>query len=198
MPPSRIRSAFVLATMFLLPTLAHAQADDDSRTGALRAGARSIVLPFPTTDGNASFGFWQMRSERTNLGLVGSVRLDRLDIDGDSTTGGRTDVEVRLGPALKRYYNLHPSVAGFGLVGVMGEYTRADTGGAGTHDSWGAVMEMGVGAEWFPFRRVSLGGTTGLQAGYRTFGIESTTGERDMSNLYLRTFTTAVQAQIYF
>jgi hypothetical protein len=30
----------------------------------------------------------------------------------------------------------------------------------------GGALELGIGAEWFPFHRVSLGGTTGLNAGY--------------------------------
>jgi hypothetical protein len=182
----------------LIPAAAVAQ-DADGRTSILAAGVRSIELPFPTTESPARFGMWKMHSERTAIGLIGNVGLSRnTNTNGTGAKSILSVTDVALGPALKRYFQLHPTVAAFGTVGLQGIFHRVteDATEDQTDTEWGGAANVGIGAEWFPFSRVSLGGTTGLSGGITTSSNSNT--DADQSSLFLQTYTTSVQVQVYF
>ena len=92
---------------------------------------------------------------RTDLILEGGGRLS--DTDG---TGARVFV---LRPAIKRYLGAtEGSVAPYLLVGVKAEWTRSDFGGSPiTSQEIGGTV--GLGLEWFPTQRVSVGGNVGVE-----------------------------------
>jgi len=92
---------------------------------------------------------------RTDLILDGGGRLS--DIDG---TGTRFFV---MRPALKRYLGATDgSVAPYLLVGMKAEWTKSDFGGSSlaTQRIGGTA---GLGLEWFPTQRVSVGGNIGVE-----------------------------------
>ncbi|MCY3757931.1 MAG: hypothetical protein OXG96_09440 [Acidobacteria bacterium] len=61
---------------------------------------------------------------------------------------------------------------------------------------------LGLGVEWFPFQRVSLGGQTGIGMDYYYRESDSRGSSHRSSstswNLYLRTFQSEVKALMYF
>jgi hypothetical protein len=92
---------------------------------------------------------------RTDLILEGGGRLS----DGD---GPDTRVFV-LRPAIKRYLgSTAGSVAPYLLFGLKAEWTRSELGVSTltTQDIGGTA---GLGLEWFPTQRVSVGGNVGVE-----------------------------------
>ena len=180
-----------------IPAAAAAQ-QADTPTSVLREGTRSIQLPFPTTSGTNSFGIWKMRSDRTALGLTAHLRLHRhADSVEAGTRDSRADIAINIGPALKRYFQLHPTVAGFGTLGAHATFLRSEIGDNLVQTTWGGAANAAIGAEWFPFSRLSLGGSTGISGGISRTERDGA-NEDTSSTLFLQTFTTAVGVQIYF
>lgn len=183
----------------VLPAMAAAQ-EPTVVSQTLSAGTRFIALPFPTDDGNGTLSIWKMRNERNALGIVVSLGYNR--IARDSVAGAEpsfTHADFQAGPAWRRYQRLHPNVAGYGTLGLFARYARTvSTGSTRTEETqWGGGASAGLGAEWFPFERVSLGGSTGLSASFMS-GDASGVPQATTSQLALGTFTTAVGVTIYF
>lgn len=190
----------ICLTVLLVPAVGSAQ-QTEARTSALKAGTWSLQLPFPTNAGFGSIGIWKMRTDRTALGFVASINARRLsennNAEVESTQSG---FDLSLGPAWKWYRRLHPTVAAFGTTGVQAVYRRQTTDTAAqdqSYTTWGGAANAGIGAEWFPFSRISLGGTTGLSGSFLATDRDDELGTSG-SMMSLNTHTTAIQVQIYF
>ena len=166
-----------------------------------------VALP---SGGGSSFSVWKIRSPTTALGLETRVSWSLRDSTANADDPGSAAINshylsLRLSPTIKRYRPLNNRVASFtysqveaGFSGHEREY------GLNSHGSSGGNIGIGfgLGVEWFPFPRISLGGQTGLRLGYRYFqhdsrGIDSNTS-RTSWNLYLRTFQSQLKALMYF
>lgn len=167
-----------------------------------------VALP---SESGSSFGVWKIRSPTTALGLeVGvswSYRDSTADAD-DPFSAPITDHSLRLqlSPTFKQYRPLNEQIAPFTYCRFEAGFSgfKRDDGPNYQNGSSGGNMGMalGLGVEWFPFQRVSLGGQTGLSLGYRYYqwdsrGIDSNTSQTRWS-LYLRTFQSEVKASMYF
>ena len=193
MPSQLKRFAFIIV-LIATPALAAAQ-QPSAINSTLTAGTHFVQLPFPTDAGSGTVGFWKMRSDRSALGIVGTVHITHVSQDSVASGDPRfSNTDIELGPAFRRYYRVHPNVAGYGTLGVSAVYHHFheinDTHGT----FWGGNASVGIGAEWFPFERVSLGGTSSIRAGFLDSSGATTVG----SQFYVTTATSSVGLTIYF
>lgn len=183
------------AALALAATLAAAPAAGAQATAgenALRPGASSInvgVSPDP------SVGYWRMLSGRTALGVVGSVQAIR-DSAGDDELS-RTFVTVS--PQVKHYHSTEGAILPY-LHGAL-LASVADLGSS-TPESDDRRTVLGgtaaLGLDWFPVRRVSVGGHAGLGLLRASSSIGGADGDDFESvNWSLQTFTAAIQVQLY-
>ena len=159
----------------------------------------------------SSFSLWRVRSPKTALGLEASLYWRLMESDYESS--GRSDLRYqRLGlefrPTLKRYRPLRDGIAAYVYGQGLGGFSdsRADH-----RESSRSMIDLGVGlglgVDWFPLKRISVGGRTGVSLSY-SFGdsrrwVTSGSGvstaqptyDRD---LYLRAFVSKVTAFVYF
>ena len=190
-------------------------------TGATGAAAESLpqgplaergtwALGFDLRSGEgSSFSLWRVRSPYTALGLEASLYWRLMESDYESPARSdrryqRLCLEFR--PTLKRYRPLRDGIAAYvygqGLAGFWGMKRDRD-------DSVSMIdlgVGLGLGVDWFPLQRISVGGRTGLSTSYG-FGESSRSspllGEEDSylatdRHLYLRAFVSKVTALVYF
>jgi hypothetical protein len=185
-------SAAALALAAGLAAAPRAQAQQGAGDNALRPGATSITLGVAA---DPSVGIWTMPSGRTAVGIVGSVQGIRSsfgDTESDQTL-------LVIAPQVKRYGStdgailpyLHGSVFA-SLTEFEGRSPGATSGGRFT--AVGATA--GVGLDWFPVRRVGLGGHAGLGL-TRSEADPLQAGEDETTTWRLQTFTAAIQVQLY-
>lgn len=168
--------------------------------------ALGVALP---SNSGSSFSLWKIRSPTTAVGLEVSVSWSYADSTANSnvfdpTTFQNHYLRLQLRPTVKHYRPLHDRIAPFtyGQVeaGFRG-YKRESSPYASSSSSGNIGLALGLGVEWFPFQRISLGGQTGLSLGYR-YGQYDTRGRSNSSrsnwSLYLRTFQSEVKAFMYF
>lgn len=185
-----MHSAAALALAAGLAAAAPAAAQEGAGDNALRPGASSINVGVSP---DVSVGFWRMVSGRTALGLSGSLQGIRATQGSDETS--RTLAIVS--PQVKRYRStdgaILPYLHGALLAGVT------DFGGDSDENRstmLGATAALGL--DWFPVRRVGLGGHAGL-------GLMRSWSETDnavvqdyeRSSWTLQTFTAAIQVQLF-
>ncbi|MXX39892.1 MAG: hypothetical protein F4Y91_16245 [Gemmatimonadetes bacterium] len=170
--------------------------------------ALGVALP---SSGGSSFSLWKIRSPTTAVGLEVDVSWSYADStanadDPDPTTLQTHSLRLHLRPTIKHYRPLHERVAPFMYgqvsVGFSGSKRDSDphTQQGGSYGSIG--IALGLGVEWFPFQRISLGGQTGLRLGY-SYGQHDTRSNfilRSNRNwsLALSTFQSEVKALMYF
>ena len=156
----------------------------------------------------SSFSLWRVRSPKTALGLEASLYWRLIESDYESP--GRSDRHYQrlclaFRPTLKRYRPLRDGIAAYvygqGLAGFWG-MKREDRDDSVSMIDLG--VGLGLGVDWFPLQRISVGGRTGLSMSYG-FGESSRSsshlGEGDTStdrDLYLRAFVSKVTALVYF
>ncbi len=181
----------------------------DSPQGPLaERGTWALGFDLRSSEGS-SFSLWRVRSPKTALGLEASLYWRLIESDYESP--GRSDrryqrlcLEFR--PTLKRYRPLRDGIAAYvygqGLAGFWGMKRDRD-------DSVSMIdlgVGLGLGVDWFPLQRISVGGRTGLSMSYG-FGESSRSsslpGEVDTylstdRALYLRAFVSKVTALVYF
>ena len=178
------------------------------------------VIVYPTGSGSTSgtgFSLWKIRSPETALGLEGAFSWARSDHELDAGPRKRdqryTTLKLQLRPTFKRYGPLRHRVAPYFYAQGLGSFMDGRE-----EESWyldtttTSMVELGVGlglgADWFPFKRISIGGRTGLSLRYgfgesRRWVESSTSGEfrkypstdRELSFKILRSELTAL---VYF
>lgn len=172
-------------------------------------GDWALGVALPSSSGS-SFSLWKIRSPTTAVGLEVGVSWSYADStdnadDPDPTTFQRHYLSLQLRPTIKHYRPLHDRIAPFTYsqveAGFQGYKYDPDphTQRGGSYGNIG--IALGLGVEWFPFQRISLGGQTGLRLGY-SYGEHDTRGYNNRSHsnwsLYLRTFQSEVKALMYF
>lgn len=115
-------------------------------------GQRSISF-WLCGDSEGSFGVWTMRSDRTNLGLVGRLDYQRASSDASDTNSTRTTLE--LAPTLRQYTGRFGPVLPYLQGGVGLGYSSISS-----QDASGISVSVrgGFGVEWFPVSNVGIGG----------------------------------------
>ena len=169
--------------------------------------ALGVALP---SSGGSSFSLWKIRSPTTAVGLEIGISWSYADStdnadDPDPTTLQTHSLYLQLRPTIKHYRPLHDRIATFtyGQVGAGFRGYKQDSDPYTQHgsSSGNIGLALGLGIEWFPSQRISLGGQTGLRLGYR-YGQYDTRGYNNRSSknwsLYLRTFQSKVEALMYF
>lgn len=201
------------AALLSLSVPAHGQdaATDTVPRTSLREGAWSLSFAVPgynTGGGSGELGAWKMVGPRTNLGVTLTASTQRSESSGGEfeATDRRTDLNLNLN--VKRYVMQPAEVTPFLLVGAGIGHSSQDreVTPAGPDQSASGLtggVRAGVGLEWFPVRRVSISGHTGLTvtgSGLESEGEASdgtpVAGEAD--TFFFGTFTSALSLQIWF
>ncbi len=169
--------------------------------------ALGVALP---SNSGSSFSLWKIRSPTTAVGLEVGVSWSYADSTANADTPYPTTLQdhylsLRLGPTIKHYRPLHDRIAPFTygqvIAGFRGYKRDIDLYRQRGSSSGNIGLALGLGVEWFPFQRISLGGQTGLNLGYR-YAQYDTRGDNNRSSsnwsLYLRTFQSEVRALMYF
>jgi hypothetical protein len=162
-----------LASLAVLPLAfaaltAPAAAQDDWRPAD---GDRSIAFSLPS-GGSTTLSYWWHRLDTARgieLDLSGSGDIQSSDdgLDRRSYT-----VALAMGPAFKWYRAPTGPVSPYlyGGLGVRGRWGRTEytEPTAFERTSWGlgGYGRLGLGVDWFPLRRVSIGGYAGMRASY--------------------------------
>jgi hypothetical protein len=213
---SRLRLG--LASMILLATTVSAGTAQGVRPGAQRetpfpAGAWSLSFSLPS-GGGASLGVFKLVGPRTNLGLdvvVGAFSSS----DDISFSDGRpaeqrsqTDFDLAFVPSVRQYVGVHRTIApyihGNLLFGYNYENFETVIGTASTtrNTVYQYAIGAGVGVEWTPLERISVGGHTGVRFSYFDRGSEtgSPAGTSQVSGSATRfeTFVSSLVLQLYF
>ena len=136
--------------------------------------ALGVALP---SSGGSSFSLWKIRSPTTAVGLEVGVSWSYADStanadDPDPTTLQNHYLSLQLRPTIKHYRPLHDRIAPFtygqSIAGFRGHKRDIRVTYRQRGSSSGNIgLALGLGVEWFPFQRISLGGQTGLSLGYR-------------------------------
>ena len=172
-------------------------------------GDWALGVAWPSSSGS-SFSLWKIRSPTTAVGLEVGISWSYADstLNADSTDPIALQTHalyLQLRPTIKHYRPLHDRVAPFmyGQVdaGFRGYKQDSDPHTQRGSSSGNIGLALGLGVEWFPFQRISLGGQTGLSLDYR-YRQSDTRGYNNRSSkiwsLYLRTFQSEVKALMYF
>lgn len=196
----------ICALVAAVPVRAQEAAQDTVPRTSLQKGAWSLAFDLPIgVGGSSQLGAWKMVGARTNLGV--SLELQTRDVDArrDSATAGEQYHAVELGVEARRYLSPAEEVTPFATAGVFGFIGRREQEAGATRGETtyrGVGVHAGVGVEWFPVRRVSLAGHTGVRLNVydgemtaRYNGVES---EGEDSALDFTTFTSRLSLQIYF
>ncbi len=195
-PPRRPPVSTLLLATFLLAVGPVPAAFGGGHQGALIAqsppGASegTLSLSFGIDgSGSGEAGVWRFMSDRTALGLLGT--LDWVSEDRQSPRSDRSEFTLGVGPRLKWYIAGPARVAPFWFGGVDFRHTRRSEDGEDDRTSRGLGLDGGFGIDWFPVDQMSVGGWTGLR-------LSSSRAENDDRTTRLRTFTTGLRVHLYF
>jgi hypothetical protein len=151
-------------------------------------GTRSLSFGIDGS-GSGEAGIWYFISDRSNLGLLGT--LDWVSEDRGGNRSDRSQFTLGLGPRIKWYVVGGPRIAPFWYGGLGFTHTRRSEEGESDRSSRGAGIDGGFGVDWFPVDQMSIGGWTGLR-------FSSDRAENDDSTSRLRTVTTGLRVHLYF
>jgi hypothetical protein len=207
------------AALLSLAAPAHAQdvvaaapAPADSISGnSLQKGTWSLSFMLPGGGGSGAVGAWKMISPRTNLGVFAGLTVNRSESDVGTPLGEREVTDSRtlldVGVQAKRYVidrdEVAPFLFGSASIGTARETREDET----TYDVRNRVAQgtltAGAGVEWFPVRRVSVAGYTGLSVHAGLSDSEQGLSDGgdvtyDTTFLGAGTFTSGLTLQIYF
>ena len=168
--------------------------------------ALGVALP---SSSERSFSLWKVHSPVTALGLEIDVSwryntntYDNLD-NLNWFSSQFHSLRLQLNPTVKRYRPLHDQVASFVFYKVRADFSAyfsnrqsdIDSGPQRTGTKSNLGIALGLGADWFPFQRISLSAQTGLDLSYR---YDKRRSDRRMWEWSLKTFQTEVAALVYF
>lgn len=170
------------------------------------------ALGFDLRSEGSGFSVWKVQSPDTALGVKGSLSwaLDDRDLEDPWSDRQSHRLRLELRPTLKRYRAQRNRVAPYlyyqGLAGFSGH--RSEHGDREASSSMVNLgVGLGLGVDWFPFQRVSIGGRTGMNLSYRfgelTGSVTRSPGEVERvpstdRTLSLRTLRTDLTALVYF
>ncbi len=151
-------------------------------------GTRSLSFGIDG-DGSTEAGIWIFISERSNLGLLGT--LDWVSVDREAPRSDRSDFRLGLGPRIKWYIPGSARVAPFWFGGLEFSHTRRTEGDEDEQTTRGLGLDGGFGVDWFPVDQMSVGGWTGLR-------LTTDRAENDDTTTRLRSLTTGLRVHLYF
>ena len=171
-------------------------------------GNWAFGVALPSSSG-LDLSLWKVRSPVTALGLeidfssyYSDHTFDDLEnLDRNDTQSQYRSLRLQLRPTIKHYRPLHGQVAPFIFYQAHTDFyfrnrqSDINSGIRPFRDNEGDLgIGIGLGADWFPFQRLSLSGQTGLDLSYHY--------EESRSNTkwewYLKTFQTEVAVLVYF
>jgi hypothetical protein len=166
-------------------------------TLGLPAGAPGQVAADPVLDRTSrslqigiadrpQIGYWLRIGERTDLGIVGSLAYH---------SQPRT-LSYSIGPAWKRYGDVVGGIApytylGLGLAGLS-QRAQEDV----STSQLRAEAQAGVGMEWFPHPRISVGGHAGVRGGPQWIDVDLPGHDR-RTRWTASTFTSGIRLHLY-
>ena len=172
-------------------------------------GNWGLGVALPSGSGS-SFSVWKIRSPTTALGLKVNASWSYRDSTADaedlaSEPITRHSLGLQVSPTIKKYRPLHKQIAPFTYgrieAGFLG-HKRDDLDSQHVSSVASIGIALGLGVEWFPFQRISVGGQTGLRLGYRYGTHDSRRIDYNRSHtswdLYLRIFQSELKALMYF
>ena len=172
----------------------------------------AFALP---SGGGSSLSVGRVVAPRVNLGLEVSLSRSSNSEADSNTVGVNAFVSsidgwsMRLGPSLRWYQSIQPTVAPFLMVagGVSAAHatqtssTLTPTGTSSfttVSDDHGLFGRLAYGVEWVPLRPVSIAGWVGAEWTHTTTDGTASNGTRHASSSGLRTLVSALTLQVYF
>ncbi len=204
---------FRLGAIALLAGATGAAAHPSPQGPLAERGTRALGFDLRTGEGG-SFSVWKVSSPYTAVGLEASLSLGLTENDYDDpglSNESYQSLRLQLRPTFKRYRSVRNGIAPYVYYQALGGFSGLRSDG---EEPWreysSSKIEVGVGVglgvDWFPLKRISVGGRTGLSLSYG-FGEGSQSDPRsgrvDMQqyierDLYLRAFVSKVTAFVYF
>lgn len=192
-----LASALLPALALLLGVAAHpARAQAAPVDNPLRRGVVSLMAGVSP---DLEVGVWRMVSDRTSVGLAVGGIVEHMTSDGS----GMTSRLLTVGPQFKHYGSttgtLLPYLHGGASVGTS-EFRTNQAPDQRENRSTNRLLtaDLAVGLDWFPVRRISLGGYTGLRASVLSNRSRSSSGSGNGSEWRVGTFTSGIGAHLYF
>ena len=196
---ARVHGLALLAALLCAGSARTAAAQSADTIEALTPGRRSISLSVPQ-GGGPVFGLWKVRNPSLNRGLLVTLGGDVLRENREDDVGDATVLGISLGPVARRYFNRSATIAPFVHSSAMigGDYAKH--GDSFIRETWSlsAALGLGIGAEWFPAKRASIAGHTGITASAVYGRREINDEDSSLWSLGLRTFTSGITLQLYF
>lgn len=164
-------------------------------------GDRSIEFALPSGGGGALGLWWHPAEHRAwALRLTFSTNGD-LRAGGDDPGLYRLNTAVGVGPAFKRYRGTIGPVSPFiySGFGVRLHWDRTVVEGGAPQNALlvGGYGDLGLGVDWFPLERISIGGHTGGRLTYHV-GFPENDSEPWRHALSLQLMTSELSFHIYF
>ncbi len=185
-PDSRgfIGSALLIALALLALAAAAVEAQAPQ---ALSPGTRSLSFGIDGS-GTSEAGIWYFLSQRSSVGLLGSLDWMSEDRGADDD---RSHLEMTLGPRVKWYLTNPARVAPFWHGGFSFGHVRSSREGREDRTGRTLGVEGGFGVDWFPVEQMSVGGWTGLRLRDERLPSGDT-------RTRLTTLTTGLRVHLYF
>ena len=198
---------FIFPLIGIVLLIGTAAADQDPLTDR---GNWALGVALPSSSNELSLSLWKVRSPVTALGLEIDVSSyysehtldDPENFDRDNTQFQYRSLRLQLRPTIKHYRPLHDQVAPFIFYQAHADFYFRDrqsdiNSGIRLFRAYerDLGLALGLGADWFPFQRISLSAQTGLGLSYRYEEFRSDRREWEWS---LKTFQTEVAALVYF
>jgi len=154
--------------------------------GATGEGTKSLSFAIDGS-GSSEAGIWYFISDRTNVGLLGT-----LESTSEERTGpDRSTFTLGIGPRIKWYATPSARVGPYWFGGLSFRHVRRSEDDADDRTSRGLGLDAGFGVDWFPVDQMSIGGWTGLR-------YTNDRAENDNVTSRLGTATTGLRMHIYF
>ena len=150
--------------------------------------ALSFQLP---EGGGSGLGIRRMMTERINLGLEIAFDYAWSETRGEGLDLKSSGRSMGIHPDVRVYLRTTGRIVPFLLVSTGIDYAKAPDG----QSFLGYFGRTGIGAEWFPFDRVSVVGSTGLGM---TWGHYDRNLGRERDSFDVTMFRSAITLNLYF
>jgi len=209
----RAYTRYVLIPVALLAaTAAPVFGQAESYPLPLPEGAWSLSFSLPS-GGGASLGVWKLVGARTNLGLDIGVRSvstsDNLRFDDGrpSQEFNSSDLGLAIEPSIRQYIATFRTLAPYIHGNLLFSYSSLDAETVSqqattVRKTYQYGIGLGIGVEWAPLERFSIGGHTGVRFSYLDrSNVDSSpagTSVQDGHSTTFDTFVSSLVLQLYF
>lgn len=170
-------------------------------------GSWSVGLPLFESGTGTVFNLGRMMTDRLHLGVEVDLRAAELEDDANQPSAGIDTLvenwDFALGPVIRWYGApagpVTPFLRARGLVGWGSQDVTLATERVREDDTSVLAASLGIGAEWFPLRQLSVSGYTGIQASRNDLERVDADGDRvDRRTVNVGTFRSALTLSFYF